>query len=1395
MEYEKSDYVYEHWMRSRKQNKDIFQRAPNQAPSKLVEQSQVAMKKVMDVTIKDRKMTEWSFSSQHGGLIKTQPETLKQATLSDAIPIMSEIRYCVPKHIEDCRKSPEYPRLAGTFLNHHQLEEDTIDLSTIQAACEVLAGNIKIMQDKINDDEDQTPPLFYGSIFIPAKDVISPQDDPELFDFGNNDESVLWHSTALNDNEQLVSYLISSTCVVPALFPKGYQAKKNSKKKKLFPNGKDLSLMMFATMSQDHSNGKHGRLRALAIHGLVVYQNIIGGKSQEVESLIVSGGETAQFQGTGMLERLVQCVQLSQQELVGCKQVTLLVPKTSLSVQDAWKHYGAIKVSRKTPSRWQLTMDFIHFREVLKLPVYSPRSTFIKCYPSMVAKNYEKFIVDGNWSRFNSNVSNMVKVISKCLNSWYDDPLRWESHLKYKEHATIAKFAIDDIVMNEETIEKRAQSVFNWMLAQSMPSIPMAVITHKFIHALQHSNDSTEYPPMVSQTVLELLQPLTIEMKGVNHPNMKGSVFPIDSATYLVRCSRCHKYLFDKPTTLSVLLQFLPFWILVHNGLDPASFSQTAAYLSKLNDDEEVVYSFAQFGLSLFSNRTAFLEAHSNMTQMAKHDSDFASGKMIRCSPDPDAAEYQKDRINFVDAMKQDAFSGDELKLDGNIIGTKIFVFLMFEQTSMLNAILKEHVEKNCPPAEPHFDPFQPSRFCPKTYQGTAKDLDKKSSENDNVSYQNSLTLFTSWQLLFSGHYLRDFHFIEEMVYHILFDNSSLTQINSDGVGEAVSKLAEEVMYQDTTRNKFGNHVRKNYPKEGKLGLSVHKHVNIWDDEVFNCIYVGEDDSIPIDKWSQRRPYGWKVSEETFVHQSHASWKDIDQDLWFGTYDVVSTTNNDTIQAFEEIVLTEMSIIKCKVERHRRERRYYLLCDWKTVLKKNPDYRQFYPKLFLSDYFEADNDYITKFPFSFIEHLDNFNGQWRRLPRQYLSGLKKKIKEHVTASVSSVRLHSKMEPGVPFIEIKERVVGKGKGGPNRSKSRGKVITNSKAIQNDFSHERWMGTRLLHLSNVGSFESVHLGYGAKFNPQPGDGDALPTDNAGDEKCRVIAENMKLSCSSKTEETSHPQPLHDGVTTGNNSGDEDSSVMSEDMELSSTLETKETAITSSHNSHPPIQIPSTWKNNYHQKYNVDKLCAPGAVAMLLDAMGLPSIAKNIWTNRNERCSSTLAKFFQFNNPKQIQYAETEHYFEDPLEKNIWILQHGYKFNYLTLRKIELNQNPGFLENITQIGADMPLLCVVNGTHAGGSMATTNHVIGIWKNQVLDVESACSYPLCKENLDFTCGTEVKFNEMTYGIALIPSRYAVSMAYHNSVHLMATSDLIPEKFVFINKRRKRKRKKNNKT
>jgi hypothetical protein len=224
----------------------------------------------------------------------------------------------------------------------------------------------------------------------------------------------------------------------------------------------------------------------------------------------------------------------------------------------------------------------------------------------------------------------------------------------------------------------------------------------------------------------------------------------------------------------------------------------------------------------------------------------------------------------------------------------------------------------------------------------------------------------TASQQLFSGHYLRDFYYIEDIVQNILLDVSSLAKMNYVGVGEAVHNQTKRIMYQDTTRKKFSKNVRKNYPPLGKRSLSKHDYVVSWNKEVFNCIYVSNGDIIPIEEWSQRRPYGWKVSEETFVHQSYDEWKGIDQYSWFGTDDVTLTTNNDTIQVYEEMVLTEMALTKCKVEKRRNECRYYLLCDWGAILKKNPDYQKFYPKLFLHNDFEADNDYITKFPFSFI---------------------------------------------------------------------------------------------------------------------------------------------------------------------------------------------------------------------------------------------------------------------------------------------------------------------------------------------------------------------------------------------------------------------------------------------
>ena len=80
--------------------------------------------------------------------------------------------------------------------------------------------------------------------------------------------------------------------------------------------------MMFAIMTRDGSNGKSGHLCALPIHGLAVYQNILNKNNDQVTTLIQAGRVSAQFQRTSIVERLVQCVQLSQNKMVGSKELT-----------------------------------------------------------------------------------------------------------------------------------------------------------------------------------------------------------------------------------------------------------------------------------------------------------------------------------------------------------------------------------------------------------------------------------------------------------------------------------------------------------------------------------------------------------------------------------------------------------------------------------------------------------------------------------------------------------------------------------------------------------------------------------------------------------------------------------------------------------------------------------------------------------------------------------------------------------------------------------------------------------------------------------------------------------------------------------------------------------------
>jgi hypothetical protein len=249
----------------------------------------------------------------------------------------------------------------------------------------------------------------------------------------------------------------------------------------------------------------------------------------------------------------------------------------------------------------------------------------------------------------------------------------------------------------------------------------------------------------------------------------------------------------------------------------------------------------------------------------------------------------------------------------------------------------------------------------------------------------------------------------------------------------------------DTSSTIFAKKVGDNYPVVGKLGMSTHGHIVSWKKDDYNYIYISTDEKIPVEVWARIIPYGWHVTQDSFIHRSHESWKGVDQKAWFGTNGARVTSTKDEIQQYEEIILTELSLERIKVMKRGRERRYYLKCNWKNVLQKNSDYQEMHPDLFDDDHFKADNDYVSKLPYGFIKGLDKFNDQYRGLPPSWIKKLKKNTKDHIHASVSWVRLHSKIQPGLPSIEMKERIIDRKKSGSHSSKSCAMVITNSKAI--------------------------------------------------------------------------------------------------------------------------------------------------------------------------------------------------------------------------------------------------------------------------------------------------------------------------------------------------------------
>ena len=117
-----------------------------------------------------------------------------------------------------------------------------------------------------------------------------------------------------------------------------------------------------------------------------------------------------------------------------------------------------------------------------------------------------------------------------------------------------------------------------------------------------------------------------------------------------------------------------------------------------------------------------------------------------------------------------------------------------------------------------------------------------------------------------------------------------------------------------------------------------------------------------------------------------------------------------------------------------------------------------------------------------------------------------------------------------------------------------------------------------------------------------------------------------------------------------------------------------------------------------------------------------------------------------PKRI--LDNRHHI-DPIEKCIWILErrfncrrYGCMLNTSHFRTA--NQVANYLSQIT-----LPVILSVSGRNS-----LFNHVVVVWRNDIIDFESHYTYQLTVANVDRICGPKNPFSKINRGYMILRSR-----------------------------------------
>ena len=179
-------------------------------------------------------------------------------------------------------------------------------------------------------------------------------------------------------------------------------------------------------------------------------------------------------------------------------------------------------------------------------------------------------------------------------------------------------------------------------------------------------------------------------------------------------------------------------------------------------------------------------------------------------------------------------------------------------------------------------------------------------------------------------------------------------------------------------------------------------------------------------------------------------------------------------------------------------------------------------------------------------------------------------------------------------------------------------------------------------------------------------------------------------------------------------------------------------------PPDQSTSDKPNLWFCSDNPMKLCTEGSLCNLLFHMGQIDDANEfkflLTLTDKELCS----KMGVVKLPKRVTSSRVT----DPILKCLWILQERFKCKRTPpLNTVHFKSASAVVDNMSKV--KFPLLVSICSTRSN-----YNHVVVVWKNQIIDFESQSTFPLTVSNLNYCCGPSSVFLGVERGYGIIPSK-----------------------------------------